>query len=148
MWSQAVSAFVSVCWLLSDQSQKEHFIQCIGSGGGCDTGLMLYNAGHQMWSFVSRQLHLFTYCFLYWTSLLPLNPFLLVLWSPRVHTPSLTLEAALLWGHRTLLSQSLMGTSWVHQQAQKRVRNDWLLAQRSCQHYLGLTLLVENSSWS
>lgn len=53
---------------MSSARTQRNTTQCIGSGGGCDTGLMLCYSGHQMCSFLSRQLHPFIYWFFYRTS--------------------------------------------------------------------------------
>lgn len=98
------------------------------------------------------QAALFIYLLIFVLNLfLPPSSFLLLLWSLLIHTPSLTWWkvpiTALLQGHRTLCSQSLMGTSWVHQQAQKRVR-DWLLSQKSSVIDQFLSILVRNNPLS
>lgn len=53
---------------MSSARIRRNSIQCIGSGGGCDTGLMLYYSGHQTYSFLFRQLHPLIYWFFYWAS--------------------------------------------------------------------------------
>ena len=134
MWSWAVSAFACFCQLITQWSELEETIYSVywiwGRVRYRFDALQCRPSTVQLCFQAAPLIYLLIFGL---KLLLPPTSFLLVLWSLLIHTPSFTWKVAtapLLRGHKTLLSQSLVGTSWVHQQAQKRVRG-WILAQKS-----------------